>query len=86
MTRIHTLRQWPDQAPTPTVGWRRRTARTLLRASLGLTQLAVRLSLVPARKHRVPPEIEFYAEAGAPEGALYVDGHLIGTLPGVTRL
>jgi hypothetical protein len=30
--------------------------------------------------------LEFYAEAGAPEGALYVDGHLIGFLPGVKRL
>ena len=29
---------------------------------------------------------EFYAEAGAPEGALYVDGQLVGYLPGVTRL
>ncbi|MBV8603904.1 MAG: hypothetical protein JO224_04390 [Pelomonas sp.] len=32
------------------------------------------------------PEIEFYAEAGAPEGALFVDGHRVGTLPGVNRL
>jgi hypothetical protein len=30
--------------------------------------------------------LEFYAEAGAPEGALYVDGQLVGHLPGVTRL
>jgi len=29
---------------------------------------------------------EFYAEAGAPEGALYVDGKLVGYVPGVTRL
>ena len=26
------------------------------------------------------------AEAGAPEGALFVDGHLVGYLPGVKRL
>ena len=32
------------------------------------------------------PMIEFHAEAGAPEGALYVNGRLVGTLPGVTRL
>ena len=32
------------------------------------------------------PTIEFHAEAGAPEGALYVDGRLIGYLPGVARL
>jgi len=30
--------------------------------------------------------IEFHAEAGAPEGALYVDGQLVGHLPGVCRL
>lgn len=28
----------------------------------------------------------FHAEAGAPEGALYVDGQRVGVLPGVTRL
>ena len=32
------------------------------------------------------PELEFYAESGAPEGALYVDGELVGYLPGITRL
>lgn len=30
--------------------------------------------------------LEFYAEAGAPEGALYVDGQLVGHVYGVTRL
>jgi hypothetical protein len=30
--------------------------------------------------------LEFYAEAGAPEGALYVDGELVGMLAGVNRL
>ena len=29
---------------------------------------------------------EFHAEAGAPEGALYVNGRLFGHLDGVTRL
>ena len=29
---------------------------------------------------------EFYAEAGAPEGALFVNGELVGTVPGITRL
>lgn len=32
------------------------------------------------------PVLEFYAQSGAPEGALYVDGQLVGTLHGVTRL
>ena len=30
--------------------------------------------------------LEFYAEAGAPEGALYVDGRLVGLVAGVNRL
>ncbi|MBK1615770.1 hypothetical protein CKO44_20135 [Rubrivivax gelatinosus] len=30
--------------------------------------------------------LEFYAEAGAPEGALYLDGELVGRISGVTRL
>lgn len=30
--------------------------------------------------------LEFHHEAGAPEGALYVDGRLVGYLPGLTRL
>ncbi|MEO5770817.1 MAG: hypothetical protein ABIQ29_01985 [Burkholderiaceae bacterium] len=32
------------------------------------------------------PSVEFHAEAGAPEGALYIDGVLAGHLAGVSRL
>ena len=32
------------------------------------------------------PRFEFHAEAGAPEGALYMDGRFVGWLPGVSRL
>ena len=32
------------------------------------------------------PHLEFYLEAGAPEGALYLDGKLVGWIPGVKRL
>jgi hypothetical protein len=39
-----------------------------------------------ARGTRRAPELEFYAEAGAPEGALYIDGELVGYVAGVTRL
>ncbi len=46
-------------------------------------QLAWRRSQARARR---APELEFYAESGAPEGALYLDGELIGYLPGITRL
>ncbi len=35
---------------------------------------------------RAEPVLEFYAEAGAPEGALYVDGRLVGLVAGVNRL
>ncbi len=61
-------------------------AAVLLRAaSRMLDGLAARLVLNPraAAANRV---IEFHADAGAPEGALYVDGQLIGHVMGVTRL
>ena len=35
---------------------------------------------------RGEPVYEFYAEAGAPEGALYIDGQLMGHVSGVNRL
>jgi hypothetical protein len=34
----------------------------------------------------LPQLLEFHAEAGAPEGALYADGELVALLPGVNRL
>lgn len=43
--------------------------------------------LRPSRNRPARPVVlEFYAEAGAPEGALYIDGKLVGHLPGVSRL
>ena len=47
-----------------------------------LEHLARRLPASRTR-HRSDPRLEFSAEAGAPEGALYLDGQLIGWLPGV---
>ncbi|MEO7009861.1 MAG: hypothetical protein ABI156_12000 [Caldimonas sp.] len=61
-------------------------AAALRDASALLAQLAYRLARRPARTHRATPQLEFYAEAGAPEGALYVDGRLVGYVPGVRRL
>lgn len=58
----------------------RQASRTLARLA---RQLAVRRHGSTARR---AVELEFYAEAGAPEGALYLDGELVGHLPGVTRL
>lgn len=60
-------------------------ALALQRASRLLGRLARRLH----GERRLPagePVLEFYAEAGAPEGALYVDGRLVAHLPGVSRL
>jgi len=68
-------------------GPRVRIAALLHAASSALVHLA---SLVaPARlagARRAEPVLEFYAEAGAPEGALYVDGRLVGFIEGVDRL
>ena len=66
-------------------GSRRLTAVALRAASLALSRLARRLGRVEKRA-RSEPVYEFYAEAGAPEGALYVDGQLVGHVVGVTRL
>lgn len=66
---------------------RRGTAAALRGASMALARLSRRLSTAQAgRRARRAPELEFYAEAGAPEGALYVDGELVGYVAGVTRL
>lgn len=48
---------------------------------------AIRLVFSPAyRRRRERSQLEFYAEAGAPEGALYAEGQLIAQLDGVRRL
>lgn len=40
----------------------------------------------PLHVQRGEGVVEFHAEAGAPEGALYVDGRLVGWIDGVNRL
>lgn len=85
MTRIHTLRSLQQESAIQTP-WRRQLIGTLRRTSASLSRLAERLAQMPGRRRRRAPELEFYAEAGAPEGALYIDGQLIGKLPGITRL
>lgn len=65
---------------------RRLAATTLRQASRVLTRLARKLTLQPSRARMRAPELEFYAESGAPEGALHLDGKLVGYLPGVHRL
>jgi hypothetical protein len=76
---------WSDAPPPGRRG--RQAAAALLRAfSATLDQVAQRLlqaEAAPAAKELL---LEFHAEAGAPEGALYVNGRLVGHLPGVSRL
>jgi hypothetical protein len=88
MTSLKPL-PWPAVAARPP--WRyavRRTAAATLRsASAALAHVALRLAVPPARPvEPVPAVLEFYADAGAPEGALYMDGKLVGWVPGVKRL
>jgi len=67
--------------------WRPLAATLLRQASRVLARLARRLAVArTATRSQPDPTLEFYAEAGAPEGALYLDGQLVGHLPGVTRL
>lgn len=77
----------PQFAPRGT-SLRHLLAALLRSASRRLAQLSRRLAAAERVRQRTPAEmvLEFYAEAGAPEGALYLDGQLIGYLPGVTRL
>ncbi len=70
----------PDAADTH-AAWARRWVR-IKRAAR-----AIRLVFAPAlRRRRTRSQLEFYAEAGAPEGALYADGELTAQLDGVRRL
>lgn len=62
-------------------------AASLVFASAVLAALARRVAVPSAPKAEPSPlDLEFYAEASAPEGALYIDGELIGYLRGVQRL
>lgn len=75
-----------EPRPTGPARWARRLAAgTLRRIGQGLDAWAHRLAL-PEPAPVGEPQLEFHREAGAPEGALYVDGRRVGVLPGVTRL
>jgi len=65
----------------------RLAAAALLRAvGAALDRLAVRLLEVRPATPSEELRLEYHAEAGAPEGALYVNGQLVGHLTGVSRL
>ena len=70
-------------------------AQALRTASQALARVASELSAVDARSDSAAatagnvyacPQLEFYAEAGSAEGALFVDGVLAGYVPSVSRL
>ncbi len=83
----HTLAA-PSFAPQPPSLLQQLSASSLRSASRLLARLARLTRQLARRGHRTrrPQALEFYAAAGAPEGALYLDGELVGHLPGVTRL
>jgi hypothetical protein len=74
-----------ERAPGHRSRWRHVTAALLRAASRGLDRMAAALAQ-PVATIEGEPLIEFHAEAGALEGALYVNGQLLGYLPGVNRL
>lgn len=76
---------WHPALPAPAPRLRRALARRLRIAGRALARWARRWAAAEAPPTH-DPVLEFYAEAGAPEGALYVDGRRVGVLPGVTRL
>jgi len=84
-----TLSLGPRSARPPASLLRHGAAVGLRSASAVLARLARRLRVAaPERAPRLP-EVEFQAfhhDGGAPEGALYIDGELVGFVPGVTRL
>lgn len=74
--------------PAPWAWGRSAAAAALQRASALLARAALRLHPAGAEPAAPAdwPQFEFHADGGAPEGALYVDGRLVGYLPGVSRL
>ena len=74
--------------PRASQGARHGLASLLQAASRQLDLLACRLgNTAAARQQPAEPNcLEFHADAAAPEGALYVNGQLVGHIMGVRRL
>ncbi len=71
----------PVQRPPFSDTWRRLVAHLLRSTSAMLARQARDVARpLHARQRRSQHDVsvEFHAEAGAPEGALYVDGELVG--------
>ncbi len=75
-----------DAAPREDQRARAFFAAALRGASRALDALAEKLALVEAAAPAAEPVLEFHADAAAPEGALYVNGQLVGHVLGVNRL
>lgn len=75
-----------DAQRSPSDAARHLAAVSLRSASAALARLSRRLARPAGVAPHPVPVLEFYAEAGAPEGALYLDGQFVGVVPGVTRL
>lgn len=88
MTSLRPLSWRPESALHPlTRPLRSLAAAVLSTASAALARLAQLVAAPEATPlPRLPEVLEFYADSGAPEGALYLDGDLVGYLPGVKRL
>lgn len=87
MSSLKYLRAGALEAPRPAHETARRLAALGLRsASATLARLSRRLARPASPAVQAAPQLEFYADAGAPEGALYLDGKLVGWVPGVRRL
>jgi len=81
-----TFHDLPFDGAPPEERKARATAAAVLRAaSRMLDALAERLALAEAPV-AAEPVLEFHSDAAAPEGALYVNGQLVGHLLGVNRL
>ena len=73
--------QRPVQRPPFSDTWRRFVAHLLRAASAALARQARDVARpLHARQRRSQHDVsvEFHAEAGAPEGALFIDGELVG--------
>jgi len=72
----------PAQRPSFSDTWRRLAAQLLRGASAALARqardVARPLHARQRRRSQHDVSVEFHAEAGAPEGALLVDGELVG--------
>ncbi len=72
----------PAQRPSFSETWRRLAAHLLRGASAALARQARDVARPLHARQRRPSQhdvsVEFHAEAGAPEGALFVDGELVG--------